>query len=498
VVGAGFAGLGLAVKLSEGAGTSVGCDFIVIDRGADVGGTWRDNTYPGATCDVPSQLYSFSFALNPEWSRSFSSQSEIQEYLRAVASRSGVLDRFRFGVELLAAEWDCAAALWRIDTSAGRCTAKVLVSATGALSSPRLPEFEGMDSFTGALFHSANWNHRIDLTGKHVAVIGTGASAIQFVPEIVGRVAELDVYQRTATWVIRRRDRRISRAEKAIFRRVPAVQRFVRSMIYWVRECAVPAFTTQPKMMAPARWIGLANIRRGIADAGLRARVTPSFEFGCKRILMSNDWYPALSRPNVNLITSEISRITPTSIVTSAGAERAVEVIIMATGFSPTEPPVAHLVTGAAGRTLAEVWDQRGMQGYKGTTVAGFPNLFLLVGPNTGLGHSSVLVMIESQIAYVLDALKAMHRYKLASVEIHAAAQDRYNNDLMRRMERTVWTRGGCASWYFDAHGRNTTLWPRSTFAFRALTARFDVVNYRVVDCSGATDPMMPDSDKLP
>ena len=484
VIGAGFGGLGLAIKLTERGED----DFVVIERGDEVGGTWRDNTYPGAACDVPSQLYSFSFAPNPDWSRSFSPGWEIQDYLRKVARDSGVLGRFRFNVDFEDAQWDDEAALWRITTSAGECTANVLVSAAGALADPKMPDIDGIDSFGGEVFHSARWNHDSDLTGKRVAVIGTGASSIQIVPEIVEQVEHLDVYQRTAPWVMPRRDRAYTGIEKKVFKRIPGAQKVVRSAIYLGREALVPGFTVNPKLVAPAKKLALANIRKGIEDPALREKVTPTFEIGCKRILISNDWYPSLIRDNVDLVTDRVAKVTPTSIVTTDGVEREIDVLIVATGFLTTEQPVAYKVTGRNGETLAEAWAEHGIQAYKGATVNGFPNFFFVIGPNTGLGHTSMVFMIESQIAYVLEALRTMRERNLGTVEPTADAQQAWNDDIQHRMKRTVWNTGGCSSWYLDDHGRNVTLWPRTTFKFRQLTARFDPHAYETTYAVSAVE----------
>ena len=470
VIGAGFAGLGMAIKLAEQGED----DFVVVERGSDVGGTWRDNTYPGAACDVPSQLYSFSFAPNPRWSRSFSPQPEIQGYLRDLARRAGVLDRFRFGTTVEHAAWDDEAQQWRVRTSAGDLTVDVLVSATGALSDPKLPDIDGLDSFAVEVFHSARWNHDQDLTGKRVAVIGTGASAIQIVPEIAEQVTHLDVYQRTAPWVMPRRDRAYTAPERFAFRHLPGVQKAYRTAIYWGRECLVPAFTVNPKIAAPARKAALHNIHKAITDPELRRKVTPTFEIGCKRILISNDWYPTLARDDVDLVTDPITKVTPTAVVTADGTEREVDVLIVATGFHTTDLPIAEHIHGRDGQSLAHYFSRVGMQAYKGSTVTGFPNLFFIVGPNTGLGHSSMVFMIESQIAYTVDAVRRMRAQGLAAVEPRPEAQRRWTDDVQRRMRRTVWSTGGCSSWYLDEHGRNVTLWPRTTFTFRRLTARFD------------------------
>jgi cyclohexanone monooxygenase len=483
VLGAGFAGVATAIKLVE----SGERDFLCIDRGAEVGGTWRDNTYPGAACDVPSQLYSFSFALNPDWSRSFSAQPEIQAYLRKVAGDSGLLHRFRFGVEFEGASWDPDAELWRVETSAGPVAARLLVSAAGALSAPKLPDLAGLARFEGAVFHSAEWNHQEDLTGKRVAVIGTGASAIQIVPAIAGRVARLQVYQRTAPWVLPRHDRAYHRLEKLAMRRLPGYQRALRTLIYLGREATVPMFIAAPRIGSLVSRSASANIDRAISDPVLRAKVQPHFALGCKRVLISNDWYPALTRDNVELVTDPISHLTPGAIVTADGTVRDADVLIVATGFHATEQPIADLIKGRDGRTLGQAWSERGVQGYKGATVHGFPNLFLVVGPNTGLGHSSMVFMIEAQVAYLVDAWRQMRSRGLASVEPTAAAESAWNADLQRRMRRTVWSTGGCRSWYLDAHGRNVALWPRTTYKFRRLTASFDLDAYR---STAVADPL--------
>jgi cation diffusion facilitator CzcD-associated flavoprotein CzcO len=490
VVGAGFAGLGAAVRLQQ-TGED---DFVVIEKGDDVGGTWRANTYPGAACDVPSQLYSFSFAPNPDWSMSFSPQPEIQSYIRRVAAESGTLHKFVFGTDVEEARWDGTAQRWRVRTSRGELTARTLISGSGGLSEPRLPDIEGLEGFAGDLFHSAQWDHDVDLTGKRVAVIGTGASAIQIVPEVATAAGHLDVYQRTAPWVIPRNDRRYTRLERFLFAHVPAVQRLYRTAIYWGRELYVPGFTLDPRLAAPAKKLALANIARGIDDPELRRRVTPDFEIGCKRILISNTYYPALAADHVELVTDRIVRVTPDAVVTADGTEHPADVIIVATGFHTTEQPIAQRIHGRDGRSLAEVWADGGMASYKGTTTRGFPNLFQIVGANTGLGHSSMVFMIESQLAYVVDALRTMRAHDYAAVEPRQDAQDAWNADLQRRMSRTVWSTGGCASWYLDAHGRNTTLWPRATFTFRRLLARFDVGAYEVEAPAGRPLESVPGS----
>ena len=491
VIGAGFAGLCAAIKLDQ-AGER---DFVVIEKGSDVGGTWRDNTYPGAACDVPSQLYSYSFAPNPDWSMSFSPQPEILAYFKRVADESGTLDRFVFDTLVEFAAWDDAAQRWTVRTAGNgggegtTYSARTVISGAGGLSAPKLPEISGIDSFAGELFHSAEWDHDVDLSGKRVAVIGTGASSIQIVPAIQEKVAHLDVYQRTAPYVIPRNDRRYSRLEKLALQKVPGLQSLYRTGIYWAREGYVPAFTMAPRLALPAQKMALANIRKGIKDPALRAAVTPDYQIGCKRILISNTYYPALAADNCDVVTDPIAEITPTGIVTADGTARDVDVLIIATGFHTTELPIAEKVTGRSGRPLAENGNEIGMSAYKGTAVADFPNLFFIVGPNTGLGHSSMVFMIESQVSYIVDALRTMRAEGHGSVEVTVAAEQAWSADLQHRMKRTVWSSGGCASWYLDKHGNNTTLWPRSTFAFRGETASSAPEVYTVSAVSTTQNP---------
>jgi cyclohexanone monooxygenase len=480
VVGAGFAGLCAAIRLDED-GES---DYLVVEKGSDVGGTWRDNTYPGAACDVPSQLYSFSFAPNPDWSMSFSPQPEIQSYLKRVAGETGVLDRFVFDTMVEAADWDDESQHWTVRVTGPHgthvVTATTLIVGAGGLSEPKLPDIDGIDGFQGEIFHSARWNHDADLSGKRVAVIGTGASAIQIVPELQKVVDHLDVYQRTAPYVLPRNDRRYTRLERLAFRHLPGVQKLYRTAIYWGRETYVPGFTLQPKLALPAKKLALANITKGISDPELREKVTPTFEIGCKRILISNTYYPALDADNVDLVTDRIAKVTGNAVVTADGTERPVDVLVVATGFHTTDLPIAERVRGRGGASLADTWRDGGMSAYKGTTVHGFPNLFLIVGPNTGLGHSSMVFVIESQVEYIRDAIRTMGRHRYAAIEPTVRAQREWNDDLQRRMRRTVWNTGGCSSWYLDEHGRNTVLWPRSTFVMRQLLSEFDVAAYDV------------------
>ncbi|MCP2316217.1 putative flavoprotein CzcO associated with the cation diffusion facilitator CzcD [Nocardia amikacinitolerans] len=484
VIGSGFAGLGLAIRLSQQGRN----DYLVLERGSDVGGTWRDNTYPGAACDVPSHLYSYSFALNPNWSRSFSRQGEIQSYIQGVAKKYNVLDKHIFDCDVTGARWNNDTARWEITSSKGDFTADTVVSAVGALCEPNLPDIKGINTFEGEIFHSARWNHDADLTGKRVAIIGTGASAIQIVPSIAPQVASLDVYQRTAPWLLPRMDRPYLKAERLAFKYVPGVQRLSRAAIYAARETQVVGLAKFPALMQGFQLLAKAKLQYEVRDPELRKKVTPDFRIGCKRMLISNEYYPALSRDNVDVVTDGIREIRAGSIVTKDGTEREIDALIVATGFHVTDSPTYETITGKDGRTLSEVFDEIGQQGYKGSAIANFPNMFFLLGPNVGLGHTSMVYMIESQINYIADALATVDRLGLRTVEVRREVQDSYNKDLQAKLSKTVWNTGGCASWYLDKHGNNTTLWPDFTFQFRRLTKKFDVSAYATTTAPARTE----------
>jgi cation diffusion facilitator CzcD-associated flavoprotein CzcO len=472
IVGTGFAGLGMAIRLTQDGEQ----DFVLLERADDIGGTWRDNTYPGCRCDVPSHLYSFSFAPNPNWSSTFSPQSEILDYLKDCAERFGVMQHIRFDTELESASWDDDDGLWRIETSRGAMTADILIAGQGPLSDPSLPEVPGIESFEGTAFHSAQWDHDHDLEGERVAVVGTGASAIQFVPEIQPKAAKLHVFQRTAPWVIPHRNRPLRSWERAIYRLFPPAQLAMRAAIYWARELFVLQFRHRAVGRLLER-IPMAHMRKQVKDPALREKLTPDYRIGCKRILPTDEWYPALAQPNVEVVAEGITEIRPHSVVAADGTEREVDTIIFGTGFHVTDVPIADRIEGRDGRTLAETWEGS-MRAYKGTTVAGYPNLFFLVGPNTGLGHTSIVFMIESQIAYVLDALRAMRRRGAETLEVREEAQAAYNAELDRMTKGTVWVTGGCTSYYIDRNGHNSALWPTYTWPFRRRLREFDVAAY--------------------
>jgi cation diffusion facilitator CzcD-associated flavoprotein CzcO len=475
IIGTGFSGLGAAIALEK-----EGVDYVVLERAGDVGGTWRDNTYPGCQCDVPSHLYSFSFAPNPDWSRTYSPQPEIWDYLRRTTDAYGVRDRIRFSTDVREAWWDASNNVWTIETNNGTYTANVLIGANGALSEPSVPEIAGLEDFTGTVFHSAQWAHGHDLAGERVAVIGTGASAIQFVPKIQSKVAKLTLFQRTPAWVLPHTDRPVSHIERVLYRRFPVAQRLARAFVYWMRELVVIAMTRNPKLTKPIERLARMNLTRHVKDPVLRAKLTPTFSAGCKRLLLSDDFYPALVQPNVTVETSSIAEIRDRSIVTDDGNEHDVDTIIFGTGFHVTDNPIAERIRGRDGLTLAKAYSDDGARAYLGTTAPGFPNFFQMTGPNTGIGHTSLVVMIEAQLTYILDALRTMERAGVETIEVERAPFERYNDELQSRMGRTVWNAGGCASWYLDSHGRNTTLWPDFTWKYRLAMRRFDSENYAV------------------
>ena len=471
IIGAGFSGLGAAIRL-KAAGID---DFMVFERAGDVGGTWRANDYPGCQCDVPSHLYCYSFAGNPNWTRTFSRQAEIWDYLRACVERYDLGSHLRLDTAVHELSWQQEPAHWLLDTAAGAHTASVVIGAMGALSEPSLPPLAGIERFAGALFHSAAWRHDVELRGARVALVGTGASAIQIAPAIQPVVGELMVYQRTPPWILPHPDRPISERERALYRAAPFAQRLMRGSIACAREAFVLGFR-HPRLGAAGERLARRHLERQVADPRLRESLRPNYRLGCKRILISNRYYPALQRPNVTLVPHAVTEVRPRSIIAADGIERPAEVIIAATGFRVTDSPASHHIRGRDGRTLAEHWNGR-PQAYKGTTIAGFPNLFMLLGPHTGLGHTSVVLMIESQIEYVLGALRAMNEQRIQALEPLPAAQAAFVADVRRRARGTVWESGGCASWYLDAGG-HSVLWPDSARRFRRALRDFDLTSY--------------------
>ncbi|MFB6630942.1 flavin-containing monooxygenase [Streptomyces sp. NPDC056362] len=477
VIGSGFGGIGAAVRLRREGVT----DFVVLERADSVGGAWRDNSYPGCACDVPSHLYSFSFAPNPDWPRTFSGQRHIRAYLEHVTDTFGIRPHLRLGHEMLKARWDADTLRWEIETSGGTFSAEVLVAAAGPLSDPRIPDIPGLADFPGKVFHSARWDHDYDLRGKRVAMVGTGASAIQIVPEIQREVGRLTLFQRTPPWVMPRMDRSISAPERWLHRALPATATLRRGILWGIRELQVGAFTKHPGELGLVERLAKANIARSIKDPELRAKLTPSYRIGCKRILLSNTYYPALARPNVDVVASGLREVRGSTVVAADGTETEVDAIVFGTGFHVTDIPIADRIVGAEGHTLAESWKD-GVQVLRGATAGGFPNLMMIIGPNTGLGNSSMILMIESQLNYLADYLRQLKVLGgRAALAVRPSAVGAWNRKVQSRMERTVWKAGGCDSWYLDANGRNTTLWPGTTAEFRRETRQVDLSEYEVI-----------------
>jgi cation diffusion facilitator CzcD-associated flavoprotein CzcO len=480
IVGAGFAGIAAAIRLKQ-AGIE---DFVIYEQSPRVGGVWWENDYPGCACDVPSHLYSFSFELNPDWTRRFAPQAEIQAYLERCADKYDLRRHLRLNTQVIGADFDEGAGRWRVRTSGpaaqeGELQASFLILGTGGINQPARPDLPGLSSFRGKVMHSARWDHSVPLDGKNVAIVGTGASAIQIVPAIVERVARLLLFQRTPAWIVPKPDGDISPSRRAAYKRWPWLQRLARSMLYWQRELLAIGFFALPGLLHAAELAANWYRRRHIRDPELRAKLTPRYRMGCKRILPTNDYYPAVARPNVELITGEIAEVRPNGIVGPDGRERPADVIVLATGFQVAEAPPPFAMRGKGGLPLEKAW-QSGAEAYLGTTVSGFPNAFILVGPNTGLGHTSMILMIESQVQYVVSCLKLTEKKGIVAVDVAPAKQAAYNRWLQKRLSRSVWNTGGCMSWYLSRTGRNTTLWPGFTFEFRFKTRRFRPQGYEL------------------
>jgi cation diffusion facilitator CzcD-associated flavoprotein CzcO len=469
VLGAGFGGIGMAAALRrEGLR-----DVRIFEKDAGIGGTWWVNRYPGCACDVPAHLYSFSFAPNPDWSRRFAPRAEIQAYLQRVAEDHGVMEHVELNCAVVEARWDELSGRWQLtDVHGRRWTASVLVSALGGLSRPAWPDLPGLASFSGRKVHSQAWPDDLDLAGKRVALIGTGASAAQIVPKIASDCATLEVFQRSPNWILPRPDGPIRPWQRRLYRRLPWIQKLIRFSIWLGSELRVPGLTWNNRLAAGHRALARFHLRRQVPDPALRRALTPDFAIGCRRVLRSSDYFPALVRDNVELVTTPIERVESDGLRGLDGAWHPADVLICATGFRATTPVPPGLFIGRDGRDLAAVWAD-GPEAWRGVAVHGFPNLFLLMGPNTALGHNSVVLMIEAQVRFVIDAIRRLER-EGAVAEVRAEAQHEDNAWLQQKLAGSVWNSGGCRSWYLHpVSGRNTTLWPGFTWTYRSRLRRF-------------------------
>jgi cation diffusion facilitator CzcD-associated flavoprotein CzcO len=474
IIGSGFSGIAMGAYLRKAGIES----FVILEKAGGVGGTWRENTYPGAACDVPSHLYSFSFAPNPDWSYAFSPQAEIEAYLKRCVVELDLARHIRFHHEVTRGDYDDATGTWTLEI-AGRdpIRARAIVLGNGALHVPVMPDLPGLAAFRGKVFHSAQWDHQYDLANKTVAVVGTGASAIQFVPQIAPKVAKLHLFQRTAPWIVPKRDREMRPGEKRRFRRFPWLHRLYRAAVYALLESRVPAFVTGSRLGKLTERFARAELARAVPDPELRRKVTPDFAIGCKRILLSNDYYPALQRPNVEVVTAGIERVTAEGIVDRTGVLREVDAIVCGTGFAANDHMAAIPLYGKGGVSLTDA-SRAKPEHYLGITVHGFPNLYFLMGPNTGLGHNSMIFMIEAQARYAVQGIRALDRSGAASLEVRADVQRRFDGELEKRLGRMVWS-SGCSSWYLR-DGKNRTLWPGFTVAYWWRTRRLDLADYEL------------------
>ena len=482
IIGAGFAGLGMAIRLKKAGYDS----FVVFERGKQVGGTWRDNTYPGCGCDVASHLYSFSFEPNANWTRRFSKQPEILAYLQDCVSKNKLEPHLQLNTEIFGVIFNESLGFYTITDSHGKqTTARMVVAGLGPLNRPQIPDFEGLNNFKGPIFHSSNWNHTYDLTGKRVAVIGTGASAIQFVPEIVDKVSKLSLFQRSAPWVIPKPDSEFSDFSKSLFSTLPFIRKTYRGFLYQLNEFIGLSFMGNKTVKKIAQFQAEQHLKKQVKDSVLRSKLTPNYQIGCKRILVSDNYYPALQKPQAEIVTNKINKITEKGIVTDDGSEKEFDVIIFGTGFHVAEYPEQFIknytIQGLKGENLFQKWTKEGFEAYKGTTINGFPNLMFVLGPNTGLGHNTVVDIMESQINYIMDFYeKLLQKSSKTHFNIKPEIQKDYNEKIQSMFKNTAWA-SGCASWYMNSEGKNTSIYPRLSTEFRKQTLRVDLEEYEIL-----------------
>lgn len=469
IIGSGFSGIGLAIKLKERGEDS----FIVLEREGDLGGSWRDNTYPGVQCDIQSHLYSYSFMPNPRWSRVYAPGPEIWAYMKECAVRGGVQDHLSFNNEVISAEWNESRGVWEVEATAGRYEADVVVAASGHLSDPKFPEIQGIESFEGEIFHSSRWDHEAVFEGKRVGVIGTGASALQIIPEVAKLAGHLTVFQRSAPYVTPREDREYTEAEKRMFERMPETAKDLRRDLFWGNEARFPQRRGIEAFIEKIKNVALGHLEKQVSDPALRAKLTPDYEIGCKRILISNAYYPTFLRDNVSLETDGIDFIQGNRVHLKTGESHELDVLIVATGFEASDLPIAYRLRGANGSLLSDHWAGGG-QAFACATVNGFPNLFVMNGPNSGLGAGSVVFIIETQIDYILGALEEMDRRSAHRIEVSLEAENAFAEMIDQKAQGTVWLDGGCKSWYVDQrNGRLTTIWPDFMTHFKQTNGVF-------------------------
>lgn len=490
IIGTGFSGIAMGIALKQ-----AGIDsFTIYEKADDIGGTWRDNTYPGAACDVGSYLYSYSFEPKPDWTRTFSPQQEIQQYLKHCADKYGITGHIQFGCELTDAVFDEASGEWTVSIKKNgrkkKHQARSVILGNGALSTPQLPDIAGLKDFKGHMFHSARWNHDVNLAGKRVAVIGTGASAIQIIPQMQKIASRLEVFQRTPAWIMPKADRPMRALEQAVFKRAPQLQTLYRDAIYWRNELYATGFVVDPRLMKAGEFVANLYRKQQVKDPILRAKLTPAYTMGCKRTLLSNEYYPAMGAANVDVITTGIDRITERGIRTKDGVEHEFDAIVLATGFMTTDYLSKLNLVGRDGRNQNEVLAEK-PEHYKGITVRGFPNAFLLMGPNTGLGHNSMVFMIEAQVRYVTQCIEAIRDRGLKFIDVKAPVQEAYTVRIQEKLQKSVWA-SGCQSWYLDKNGRNMAAWPGYTWQYWLETRRLSLSDFEQVPLPTPAPPSPP------
>lgn len=476
IIGAGFAGLGTGIELKK-AGIH---DFVIFEGEEGVGGSWRTNTYPGCACDVPSHLYSYSFEPNPDWPEAFSRQEDIRQYIEHCADKYGMRPFIRFSTRVTDASFDEKAGRWVITTDDGQVTeARVLVPATGALSHPKYPDIKGMGSFKGKAVHAARWDPSVDLRGKRVGVIGSGASAIQVVPNIACEVADLKVFQRTPSWVLPKYNRKFTAKDHSDWARHPWKQKLQRLGLYWTMESALPAIMWYPQMLKVGELLHKRALNKSIKDPALRRKLTPTYKVGCKRTLVSDDWFPAFARSNVHLITDGIKEITPAGVRTTDGREHELDVIIYCTGYDIGAPAYPFAIKGIGGISLSDYWGAQS-KAYYGMNVSHFPNMLLIMGPNSGPGHTSVLIYQEAQYKYIARYTQTLLRKKLRYLDVKEDVMQQQYQYFQKRMRNSSWL-SGCQSWYLNADGSNSTMWPGFSFEYVLRTRNMDMGAYNAV-----------------